>query len=813
MSDVNAWAEAIAQSVAETARNRLCRPTSTYRIQFQHGTMTFRSALEIVPYLADLGVSHLYASPYQKARSGSTHGYAIVDYTQLDPELGDANDYRAMVEALQQNAMGQLLDTVSNHMSAAPTENLWWTDVLENGPAAPHAAFFDIDWRPIKDELQNRVLLPILGGQYGQVLESGDLKLEYRDGAFFLRYYQLLLPIDPRTYRAVLTHRLDAFKETMPADSDEMGELESIITAVEHLPERTVTEPGSVAERQREKEVVKRRLHTLTDRSPAIAEHVRRNVEDFNGTPGDAHSYDNLDKLLDGQVYRLSHWKAADDEINYRRFFDINELAAVCMELPDVFAKSHALAFDLLARGEVDGLRIDHIDGLYEPAEYLRRLQKEYLVALGKAAYQRATETCGAAVPAAQHCGAAVPAAGVCGAAVPAALAGETPAPQAPPWHEIEPRFLSRMMAAGVADRTALPLYVVVEKILAAEENLPEEWMAAGTTGYDFISSVNGLFVDPAGLAELVTVYDRFVDQYADFREVAYQSKLLVFRTAMSSDLQLLAHRLNRISERHRRSRDFTLNALRTALREILACFPIYRTYIHRNNVSERDRQILGRAVAQAKRRNPTIDAAVFDFIREVLLLEAPPDLEDAGRHERDLFVGRFQQVTSPVMAKGIEDTAFYRYFPLVSLNEVGSDPARGATSLSEFHRHNRLRLTDWPQSLLGSTTHDTKRSEDARADQRPFRDPACLAEGGESLGAAEPAAPTRGGRPTGAEPQRRISLLSESARHLAADRTGRRRTRPVASPHDRLHGEGHARGEGPHELDQPGVGVRRGGA
>ena len=261
-----------------------------------------------------------------------------------------------------------------------------------------------------------------------------------------------------------------------------------------------------------------------------------------------------------------------------------------------------------------------------------------------------------------------------------------------------------------------LPLYVVVEKILAAEESLPAEWMAAGTTGYDFLSSVNGLFVNPAGVGELANVYGRFVDQHLEFREVAHQSKLLIFRTAMSSDLQLFAHRLNRISERHRRSRDFTLNALRTALREILACFPIYRTYIHRGDVSEQDRQILCRAVAQAKRRNPTIDAAVFDFIRDVLLLEAPPDPDEAGRHERDLFVGRFQQVTSPVMAKGIEDTAFYRYFPLVSLNEVGSDPSRGAASLAEFHRHNRVRQTDWPQSLTCSSTHDTKRSEDARA-------------------------------------------------------------------------------------------------
>jgi (1->4)-alpha-D-glucan 1-alpha-D-glucosylmutase len=702
MSDVNSWAESIAQSVAQTVRDRLCRPTSTYRIQFQHKTMTFRDAADVVPYLADLGVSHLYASPCQKVRSGSTHGYAIVDYGQLDPGLGDADDYRAMVEALHRDSLGQILDTVSNHMSAAPAENLWWTDVLENGPASPHAAFFDIDWHPIKDELQNRVLLPILGGQYGQVLESGDLKLEYRDGAFFLRYYHSLLPIEPRSYRDVLTLGLDALKTTMPPDSDELLELESIITALEHLPECTVAEPGGVAERQREKEVVKRRLHALVARAPAIADHIQRSLSEFNGTSGDPHSYDKLDKLLDAQVYRLSHWKAADDEINYRRFFDINELAAVCMELPEVFAQSHALVFELLARGDVDGLRVDHIDGLYEPAEYLRRLQREYLLALGRAAHQRATENS-------------------CGAAVPAARAGETPAPPVipnapPPWSEIETAFLPRVSAIAFADPAPLPLYVVVEKILAADENLPELWMSAGTTGYDFISSVNGLFVNPAGLAELTTIYDRFVDEHLDFREVAHQSKLLVFRTAMSSDLQLLAHRLNRISERHRRSRDFTLNALRTALREIFACFPIYRTYIHRGDVSERDRQVLCRAVAQAKRRNTTTDAAVFDFIRDVLLLQAPPDLGEAGRHERDLFVGRFQQVTSPVMAKGIEDTAFYRYFPLVSLNEVGSDPSRGATSLAEFHRHNRIQQTNWPQSLTGSSTHDTKRSEDARA-------------------------------------------------------------------------------------------------
>jgi (1->4)-alpha-D-glucan 1-alpha-D-glucosylmutase len=689
MSELSAWAQWLAQGVAETVHSRRCRPTATYRIQFEPGKLTFRDAAGIVPYLDELGISHLYASPYLKARAGCPNGYAIVDYAQLNPALGGEHDYRAMVEALHGRAMGQVLDTVPNHMSATPAENLWWDDVLENGPASPHAAYFDIDWRPVKEELRDRILLPILGDQYGQVLESGELKLEYRDGAFFLRYYQSLLPIEPRTYRAVLTHGLDALRESQPPDSEQLRELESIVTALEHLPERTATEPGSVAERQREKEVIKGRLRALTHRAAVVAEFINLNVQAFNGTPDDPHSYDRLDRLLDAQVYRLSHWKAAADEINYRRFFDVNELAAVCMEAPEVFAESHRLVFDLLVRGDVDGLRIDHIDGLYEPTEYLRRLQKGYLLALGNALYRRAAE---------------------------AARPPDAPAETPPPWSDIEPAFLAAATEMTCTDRQALPLYVVVEKILGVDETLPEQWLLAGTTGYDFLNSAAGLFVDPSGLAELANIYSRFIDQRLDFREVAHQSKRLIFRAAMSSDLQLLAHRLNRISERHRRSRDFTLNTLRAALREILACFPVYRTYIREGHVSERDRQVVCRAAAQAKRRNPAANAAVFDFIRDVLLLERPPDLDEAGRRERELFVGRVQQATSPVLAKGIEDTAFYRYFPLTSLNEVGGDPARGATSIEEFHRHNLARQAAWPRSLIATTTHDTKRSEDCRA-------------------------------------------------------------------------------------------------
>ena len=696
MSDTTSWAQRIAESVKKSLENHRCSPIATYRLQFDKEMMTFRNAAGIVPYLSELGISHIYASPYLKARRGSRHGYAIVDYTKLNPELGADDDYRSLVDALHNNRMGQILDIVPNHMSATPAENLWWNDVLENGSSSPYATYFDIDWRPVKEELRNKILLPFLGEQYGQALESGEINLQYRDGAFFIRYHESLLPIEPRTYLAILMHDIDAFKKSQPEDSEAVRELESIITALEHLPEYTETGEDEIAERQREKEVIKDRLHTLTERTPAIGEFIGRNIKEFNGIPADPHSYDALDKLLDQQVYRLSHWKAAADEINYRRFFDINELASVCMEEPRVFSEGHCLIFELLVRGDVDALRVDHIDGLYDPQGYLQHLQLGYLLALGKAHYRQATAT---ETPAKAN--------SISGAVQPA---------DPPAWNDIEPVFLKLIVASTRVSHEFLPLYVLVEKILSDSDSLPLEWLSAGTTGYDFLKSLSGLFVDPLGLEELYNIYSRFIGQRLDFLEIAHQSKLLILRVAMSSDLQLLTYKLNRISERYRRSRDFTMNTLQNALREIIAGFPIYRTYIRENHISERDRMVVIHAAARAKRRNPAANAAVFDFVRDVLLLERPPDIDEKTSHERNLFVGRVQQVTSSVMAKGIEDTAFYRYFPMSSLNEVGSDPIEGATSIKEFHRHNLYRRTKWPQSLVCTTTHDTKRSEDTRA-------------------------------------------------------------------------------------------------
>lgn len=734
MTDVELWVQRVVKAVEQTLAERRDCPKATYRLEFRPDRLTFRQAAHWVPYLHELGISHVYASPYLATRSGTMHGYAIVDYGRLNPELGGPEDYKIFVDALRRHGMGQILDFVPNHMSVCAHENRWWNNVLENGPGSPYADYFDIDWRPVTEALRNKILLPVLGGQYGQILEAGELKLEYQHGTFTVRYYDTILPIDPRTFPAILGHRLDELRQTLPADSEELRELESIITAAEHLPGRAETAPDRVAERQREKEVIKDRLRRLSSRSPAIAEHIHRNVQELNGTPGDPHSFDRLEELLGAQVYRLSHWRSAADEVNYRRFFDINELAAMSMENLAVFEDAHRLVFELLVQGDVAGLRIDHIDGLYNPLEYLWRLQWGYLRALGKAAYARlAAET--SATP---------------------QESGETqPAPE---WKDLEPAFLDAMwrMRDGVAPSEVFapatafesigdasekagpspermprrsvgaarsedlnarpPLYVVVEKILSPEEPLPRDWPVAGTTGYDFLHYVNGLFVDREGLAELVKTYQRFVRPREEFRETVYASKMLILRVAMSSELALLTHRINRLSERHRWSRDYTHNSFRVALREILAEFPVYRTYISGREVPDRDRQFVLRAVAQAKRRNPAMSAGVFDFVRDVLLLKSPPELDVSGMRERALFIARFQQVTSPVMAKGLEDTAFYRYLPLVSLNEVGCNPSRGSATAEEFHRENLARWQERPRSLLASTTHDTKRSEDVRA-------------------------------------------------------------------------------------------------
>lgn len=624
-------------------------PVSTYRIQLNH-SCTFRDVAKRVSYLHDLGITDLYCSPYFACVPGSMHGYDVVDPTILNPEIGAEDDYRAMVSELHQYGMGQLLDVVPNHMSIALQINRWWQDVLENGPSSIYASFFDIDWAPLKAELRDKVLLPILGDHYGIVLEDQQLKLAHENGRFLIRYHNHCLPVGPKSSAMILSHQLETLKQKTDVAHSDVLELESIITALRHLPSRHDRTPESIAELYREKEITRRRLATLIERSPTIRTFIDENVRRFNGTKGDPGSFDLLDGLLNRQAYRLADWRVASEEINYRRFFDINELAAIRMENPAVFAETHALLLRLVKDGAVTGLRIDHVDGLYDPADYLNKLQE---------------------------------------------------------WARKE---------LSTAALTRQPLYVVVEKILAFNEELPANWPVNGTTGYEILRWLNALFVDRAAERAFDNMYARLIGTHEPFEELTYRCKQLIMQASLSSELNVLGHQLNLLSERDRRSRDFTLNSLTHAIEEIIACFPVYRTYMtgDTEGVLMRDRTFVSQAVTKAKRRNPAVSGLVFDLVRDLLL--GTSNLSDIHREECLKFVTKFQQTTSPVTAKGVEDTAFYRYNRFVSLNEVGSDPQQFGITPDLVHRQLKERQARWPAALSTTSTHDTKRSEDVRA-------------------------------------------------------------------------------------------------
>ncbi|MFY0565054.1 malto-oligosyltrehalose synthase [Archangium lansingense] len=678
--------EALAGTLYGRVREELLSrttPLSTYRLQLHKG-FPFTAAREVVPYLARLGVTDVYCSPYLKASPGSTHGYDCVDHKQLNSEVGSPEAHAAFCSMVREHGLGQVLDVVPNHMGIDSFNPLWF-DVLENGPSSLYARFFDIDWSPVKDELEAKVLLPVLGDQYGMVLERGELKLGFREGAFFIHYYDRLLPLAPRQYGKVLRHGLEELEGRLQAEHPHLIELHSILTAIGHLPPRTETERARVIERNREKEVVKRRLAALASSSPEVARHIEANVEAFNGTPGNTRSFDALDDLLASCSYRLAHWRVAGEEINYRRFFDINGLAAIRVEDPDVFTEAHQRIFDWLRQGCITGLRIDHPDGLYDPTAYFLNLQEQYFVERARALFD------------AEH------------------------AHRAEHWPEVEQRLRERWQGeAGAHSDSPLrkALYVVVEKIQGGRERIPEDWAVHGTTGYRFANAVGGVFVRPDAEVPLTEAYHHFIGEAPHFEELVYEKKRLILRDFMSSELNMLAHRLNRISEMNRRTRDFTLNSLRRALSEFIALFPVYRTYVDdwRPELDERDVRYIQDTLRHAKARNATVNATIFDFLGDVLLRRYPEHLGPHERAEMLAFAMKVQQVTGPVMAKGLEDTVFYVYHRLGSLNEVGGEPEHFGTSTDVFHARNQERAVHWPASMLTTSTHDTKRSEDVRA-------------------------------------------------------------------------------------------------
>jgi (1->4)-alpha-D-glucan 1-alpha-D-glucosylmutase len=624
-------------------------PSSTYRLQFNR-QFTFAHAREVVPYLHALGISDCYASPYFQARPESLHGYDITDHNKLNAAIGSRSEYDAWIAALHAHGMGQIVDFVPNHMGIGEPLNHWWMDVLENGPSSRYAPYFDIQWKPLKSDLQDKVLLPILGDQYGRVLERGELQVRFDSGAFFLRYYEHEFPIAPGTYRHILEVALE---KLAPFKSEEFyAEFQSIITALEYLPRRTETDPERIAERTREKEIIKRRLERRCQDAPQVQAAVAHAVTQINGTAGEPRSFDALDLLLNDQSYRLAFWRVAAEEINYRRFFDVNDLAAIRMELPEVFDATHRLLLELVGAGAVTGVRVDHPDGLYLPREYFEKLQRRCAEAL------------------------------------------RVPLP---------------------SDGRAI--YLLVEKILSGNETLRKDWPVHGTTGYEFGKLVAGLLVDASSEQAITKAFQRFIGHSMHFGHLVYAKKRLVMRLSLANDVNVLGDMLDRLSEQNRWFRDFTLEALARAVRETIACFPVYRTYVTPGQpVSDEDRAIIERAVIAAKRRNPALEESVFNFLRDILLFRFPENLDAEAREAHEHFVLKFQQSTGPIMAKGLEDTAFYIYNRLAALNEVGGEPQHFGFSVDEFHQCNIERQRAWPATLLATSTHDTKRSEDVRA-------------------------------------------------------------------------------------------------
>ena len=627
-------------------------PRATYRLQFNR-EFRFNDATALLPYLNQLGISHCYASPYLKARPGSTHGYDIVDHSTINPEVGSWEELEQFTAALSAVGMGQILDIVPNHMGVG-SDNVWWLDVLENGRASRYAAFFDIDWQPSREGLRGKVLLPVLGDTYGAALEKGELKVVFNPqlGNFVLHYFEHFFPLDPHSYAAILD-REGAAKAALHAEHPAaFSELQSLRTAFNHLPAHHETSSEKITERGRDKEFFKLHLADMCARNPNVVNVIQELVRELNGTPGVAASFDALHELIKVQAFHLAYWRVAADDINYRRFFDVKELAGLRMGQTEVFAATHHFVFDLVAQRKIQGLRIDHPDGLSDPGQYFCRLQQA----------------------------------------------------------------LAQRLGSGQVKTTDKPFYLLIEKILAREEQLPERWPIHGTTGYRFANVVNGLFVHPHGELPMSRAYAAFIGENLVFDAVLYRAKKLIMKVTLASELNVLVDELGRIAQARRQTCDFTLHSLRDALVEVVACFPVYRTYITADAVSDDDRRYIETAVAEARRRTQAADLSVFYFVRDAMLTTLAQGRSEVYRQSVISFAMHMQQFTSPVMAKGMEDTSFYIYNRLASLNEVGGDPRIFGISVAEFHAVNHTRAAHWPHSMLTTSTHDTKRSEDVRA-------------------------------------------------------------------------------------------------
>jgi (1->4)-alpha-D-glucan 1-alpha-D-glucosylmutase len=593
-------------------------PSATYRLQL-HPDFTFDDAAEVSAYLSELGITHVYCSPYLQAVPGSTHGYDVIDHTRPNVELGGEEGFRRFAAALRGAGLGQVLDIVPNHMAISTAANWWWADVLENGPSSHFASYFDVQWEPPEARLRNTVLIPILRDHYGRVLEAGDLQIVRRGVEFQVHYDENVYPISPSSLGPLLG------RAARQCGSDALAFLAD---AFSELPRPTATDRASVRRRHRDKAVLRQQLRRLLEDDPFAATAIDQAIADMNA---DA---DALHDLLDMQNYRLAWWRSADRDLGYRRFFDIATLIGLRMEDEQVFQDTHRRVLDWVREGAIDGLRIDHPDGFRDPQEYFDRLR----------------------------------------AAAPDA-------------------------------------WIVAEKILHPDESLPEHWPIAGTTGYDFLNRLSGLFIDPEGETPLTEFYREFTNETRAYPLLVRDQKLFVLRNVLGSDVNRLADLLLQICEQHRRHRDYSRHQLADALRELIAWFPVYRTYIrpYSGLLSDSDRHYVEAATDAAMKQRPDLEATLFAFLRDLLTLVVTGELESE-------FVARFQQLTPPAMAKGVEDTVFYTFNRFIALNEVGGDPARFGISVERFHAAADAAQRRAPIAMLTTSTHDTKRSEDVRA-------------------------------------------------------------------------------------------------
>lgn len=592
-------------------------PHSTYRLQL-HAGFTFDDAGAVADYLQRLGVSHVYSSPYLQAAPGSMHGYNVVDQERVNEELGGEEGHQRFCARLGEAGLGQILDIVPNHMATRRQNRYWW-DVLENGPSSRYATWFDIDWNLPEVKLQNKVMIPVLGDQYGRVLSQNQLRMEHNCERFQARYMDNIYPLAPRSLAIPLA------KAAQYAGN---ATLNFIADSLSRLPTPGADEPGSVLARHRDKTVIYELLHRLCEEQPEISAAIDRAADELN------RDHDALDEFLNLQYYRLAYWRTADQDLGYRRFFDVNTLIGLRVERAHVFDGTHRRVLDWLEKSVLDGVRVDHPDGLRDPQQYFERLRNR--------------------------------------------------APDA---------------------------WIIAEKILEPGEELRETWPIEGTTGYDFLNVCNRLLIHEEGLGEITKAYASFTHEPVDFAAIAHEKKLNVEHELLGSDVNRLANLFVGICENNRDRRDYTRAEIRRALREVAACFSVYRTYVipERRQVTDEDIRYIDEVVTQAKANRPDLDPGLLDFIGDVLTLRASGDLETE-------FLLRFQQFTSPVMAKGVEDTALYCFNPMVGLNEVGSAPERGGLTIEAFHEYCAKMQALHPQTMNTLATHDTKRSDDVRA-------------------------------------------------------------------------------------------------